>query len=77
MRSFLMKSFASSEISSKAASLKSYSAITTFDIVSMSVSPMNGDRPDKLTAIQRFKFGANMAKFQKQRTKGNKKLNLN
>lgn len=43
-----MKSLASSEISLKASSSKSYLATVTLAMVSMSVSPMNGDRPDNL-----------------------------
>lgn len=43
-----MKSLASSEISLNASSSKSYFAIVTLAIVSISVSPMNGDKPDKL-----------------------------
>lgn len=44
----LIKSLASSEMSAKASWSKSYLAIVTFAIVSISVSPINGDRPDKL-----------------------------
>lgn len=45
---FWMKSLASSEISLKASSSKSYLATVTLAIVSMSVSPMNGESPDRL-----------------------------
>lgn len=43
-----MKSFASSDMLAKASWSKSYLAMVTFAIVSMSVSPINGDRPDNL-----------------------------
>lgn len=47
-RSFLIKSLASSEMSSKASSSKSYWAMVTLAIVSTSVSPMKGDKPESL-----------------------------
>lgn len=43
-----MKSRHSGEIPLKHSSSKSYLAMVTFDIVSMSFSPMNGDRPEML-----------------------------
>ena len=48
-RSCEIKSFAVSEISSKASSSKSHMVMVTFDSVSASVSPINGDSPDNLT----------------------------
>lgn len=41
----LMKLLASSEISSNASSSKSHVAEVTLDSVSLSLSPMNGDKP--------------------------------
>ena len=49
---FWIKSLASSEISLKTSSSKSYLAIVTFAIVSISVAPMNGDNPDSLQETQ-------------------------
>lgn len=47
-RSFAMKSSASFETLVNASSSKSYLPMVTLAIVSMSVEPMNGDKPDKL-----------------------------
>lgn len=47
-----MKSLAFSEISSKASSSKSQVAEVTLDKVSLSLSPMNGDRPLSLRGRQ-------------------------
>lgn len=52
--SFLIKSLASSEISLNASSSKSYLAIVTLAIVSTSVSPMNGDKPDNLQKYKKI-----------------------
>lgn len=46
--SLAMKSFASLETVSNSAQFISYRPRTTLFIVTESVSPMNGDRPDKL-----------------------------
>lgn len=46
-----MKSRASSETSWNASSSKSYLAMVTLAIVSTSVSPMNGDKPDNLLSV--------------------------
>lgn len=43
-----MKSRHSGDMPLKHSSSKSYFAMVTFDIVSMSFSPMNGDRPEML-----------------------------
>lgn len=45
LRRLVMKSLAFSEISSKASSSKSQVAEVTFDKVSLSLSPMKGDKP--------------------------------
>lgn len=45
---FEMKSSASLDTLEKASSSKSYFPIVTLAIVSISVEPMNGDKPDKL-----------------------------
>lgn len=52
MSSLEMKSLASAETSLKASSSKSYLAIVTLAIVSTSVSPMNGDKPDNLPCVR-------------------------
>lgn len=49
--SLAMKSRHSGEIPAKHSSSKSYLAMVTFDIVSMSFSPMNGDRPEMLLLL--------------------------
>lgn len=48
IRRWSMKCLASSDISSKLSSSKSNSPCVTFDKVSTSESPMNGDNPDNL-----------------------------
>lgn len=48
INSELMKSFESCEIASKASSSKSNSAFVILVNVSASLSPINGERPDKL-----------------------------
>ena len=54
-----MKSFASLDIWSNASSSKSHIAAVTFDSVSESISPENGERPDKLKKIQNRKSSSN------------------
>lgn len=50
-RSLEMKSLASSDTSLNASSSKSYLAMVTLAIVSTSVSPMKGERPDNLEPV--------------------------
>ena len=49
---FSMKSLASLEISSNASSSKSQAALVIFARVSGSLSPANGERPDRLKSIE-------------------------
>lgn len=53
---FEMKSFASAVIGSNDSSSKSYSARVTFAIVSRSLSPIKGERPDNLAKTKKCHF---------------------
>lgn len=48
-----MKSFASSEMTSKLSSSKSHSAAVTFAKVSLLSSPIKGERPLRLQAVEK------------------------
>lgn len=47
-KSFAIKSLASAEMLSNSSALKSHLAMVTLDNVSISDSPINGDKPDNL-----------------------------